>query len=249
MKNPWTSEKEICEAAMEWLSENGWDVYPETNDCDIFAAAKSVKNSFVRPGDQMQIEAKMRANCKVLAQSLNPKQRSAGARAACAHWRTVLVPNPSNEFQAVCEALGITAWSCTGFAWGPERRDLQRNVSYGPAFMEGCRAEPETLFRVPEIKVEVAAGVPAPKKVSHWKIAAVKIMLRLLEGGVASEAFKELGLKASTFRRFRWIRPTGRKKGRQFIWEMDPDFESHNPPPHIQWPEIVEAIKQKGNEL
>ncbi len=261
-RNPWPSEEAMCDRLKTCLEREGWAVYPETHGFDIFAVYggddAGDDYSGLRHGDTMRVEAKMRPTFKLLEQVLGSygyvvdetgKKRY---RFRGVHWRAVLIPQLVPGFEAVVRALDIMPMTCARYcyealAWvqkdpTPATRDF-------PAW---ARHEPKEPLLAPKLKVDMPAGVPCPRTVTPWKVAAVKMMLRLRAGeqvtstDFAAVKLNHSELRCATFRQHGWLDDTGKRDGRFHIWKL-----GENPtttPPDLKYPEIVAAVQRETTD-
>ena len=109
MEKTYATEAELCTAFINWIkSENGktlgrdtapiWTPYAETAGWDILLVADD--------GTQIGIEAKLKFNMKVLAQSL-PDCWDTYADYPGPDYRAVLVPKFDSDHERICAALGL----------------------------------------------------------------------------------------------------------------------------------------------
>lgn len=200
---PYKTESELCAAFIVALRAAGYAVHPETSDFDILAVApaRHIYFDHVRFGDQLGIHAKLRANIDVLAQILDTdptpfQPYSSAHRTGAPHWRVVLVPDASVTFQALCAKLGIQ------LARPPSRgsSEILGNWFRLNAFQPPSRRSPKTPCWVPDIELHTPSGVPSPKSITKWKLAALKLChLGLTRGYLTKQDFKAAGVTLSTW--------------------------------------------------
>lgn len=195
------TENALCEAFAADARSHGWVVYPEQGGWDIL---------LVRRGVQVGVQAKLVANTKVLVQALpdnritasNYRERVQRAlHAKGPHYRAVLLGSypgrtphskkvAATEFNVLARHLrivvltpphGLHGWrgwvrcgweynQCVG--WRLDRFDA---LFY--------RWFPRNLEYVPPFVPDHAAGIPCPRVVGPWQIAAVKMELRYEKKG------------------------------------------------------------------
>lgn len=187
----YTTEAELCTAFIDWVKkENGcarrgvaapvWTPYAETAGFDILLVADD--------GTQIGIEAKLKFNMKVLAQTL-PDCWDYYADRPGPDYRAVLVPKFDSDQERICGALGLLMISTKG--WGrefrpdmtPARSDLNATMwhSWNPS--ERCK--------LPEYLPDVQAGCPAPLQLTEWKVKALRILATIdARGYVTKQDFK-----------------------------------------------------------
>lgn len=108
------------------------------------------------------------------------------------------------------------------------------------------RREPRRPLKTPKVVVNVPAGVPSPQTSSPWKIAAVEVMLELRKRHMTSAEIQAMGINPQTFRQRGWIQDSGERRGRAYLWTAGEPSGRQSPCPDEQWPEIVEALRDKG---
>ena len=235
--NAFKSESDLCAAFIEALPD-GWTSYPETAGFDILLVADD--------GFQIGIEAKMRTNAKVISQAVESLSDCCLPGPDC---RAILVPaGKVGSFRGICRLLAITVIECG------RREDIWlRNVKPGPwAFMPRLPSEtgrnsysaerdwhqwcPVKRCPVPDYVPDVVAGVPAPLRLTAWKIKAIKILILLERRGfVTRHDFKALGFDPR-----RWIVPaygwlTTQRRGVYVAGPNLPDLRRAHP---TNYPEI-----------
>ncbi len=247
--NPWASEQELCDALKESLEGSGWRVYTETNGFDLWAIAGADGPGW-KEGDTMGLEAKMAANIKVICQAADLEK----GRGRCIpqaelhgpHFRVAAVPRATYDFGLLCRSLGVKVWECSAFDYaigvGNHWRKRVRDIK----LLGARRFEPRTVPKEPDIKIDVPAGVPCPRKVTPWKIKAVTLMLRLKAGErLTSAEIAAAGMTAGTFRDRGWIQDSGERRGRAYVWEAGPGTQLY-PTPDLGYPEVAAALREKG---
>jgi hypothetical protein len=165
-----------------------WTPYAETAGWDILLVAPD--------GTQIGVQAKLKFNMKVLAQSIPDGWR---------HWndtgpdyRAVLVPENDSTHAAICAALGLTMFHSTfrdGFAPGLD-------MIWGESWHYWS---PRKRCELPEFVPDVVAGDSAPVQLTKWKIAALRIVATLeCRGYVTRQDFRNYDLDSR-----RWTGPGG----------------------------------------
>ncbi len=181
----------MCEAFIAWASRHHWTAYPETAGWDIV---------LVRPnGIQIGVQAKLRFNMKVLAQTL-PKHW--GDDAIGPDYRAILV-GAKTDTAAVCEHLGIACFCPQHRPSGRPQEfggdtaiiDLDRATTfwrYGPAWFDW---NPERRIELPDYVPDVPAGASAPVQLTPWKIGALRLIAILeIRGYLTRADFREYGI-------------------------------------------------------
>ena len=106
----YSTEAELCADFITWVKSPVWTPYAETAGWDILLVAAD--------GTQIGVQAKLRINLKVIAQSI-PDRWS--------HWhdsgpdfRAVLVPGRDDTAEQICAALGLGLFAPDrGGRWPP----------------------------------------------------------------------------------------------------------------------------------
>lgn len=203
------SEAELCDRFAALAREDGWIVYPETSGWDLLLVATKETRDFDHDsvgwftapvGTQVGIEAKRRANFIVLEQAL--KSASWSEQTEGPDFRAVLVPESINGFNAVARQCGLGVF---------DLRELESMTDYRPrrryhVTVAGMKPWPyQTRCWLPDFVPDLPAGVPAPRQMTRWKAAALKICETLRERGyVTSADFRLNGISPSTWVD-RWI--------------------------------------------
>lgn len=237
------SEADLCAAFIRWVdAEAGrysygircpkWTAYAETSGWDILLVAPD--------GTQIGVQAKLRFNMKVLAQSLPERW---------AHWhdhgpdyRAVLLPESDGHAEQICAALGLMLFSSTGRSW----YDVDR---HGHSFRPGLNLEhadgwhywsPRKRCEVPEFVPDVPAGASGPVQLTKWKIAALRIVATLeVRGFVTRDDFRRHHIDPR-----RWTGPggwlvAGVEPG-QFLRGPELDFDAQHPRVYA---EVLEEVR------
>lgn len=196
------SEAELCAVFMAWAKKAGWTPYPETAGWDVL---------LVGPDDiQIGVQAKLRFNMHVLAQSL-PDRWDLQCEAAGPDFRAVLVPDIPAGLGTIAGSLGITVFRPTRFDHcreGPiieflPELGVNRFIRTWDENWHWC--SPMKRHQLPAYIPDVAAGSPSPVRLTDWKIKALKVCARLeLNGKVSRADFKQIGLDPRA-----WTGPRG----------------------------------------
>lgn len=234
------SEVALCAAFIAWVKSQAgqvvygrpipaWVPYAETAGWDILLVAPD--------GTQIGIQAKLRFNLKVIAQSI-PAQWD--------HWRdegpdfrAVLVPQRDGTAVDICAALGLMLFAplddyrgITDFAPG---LDMEHSVGWH-------YWSPHQRCELPEFVPDVAAGSSAPVQLTKWKIAALRIAATLeLDGHVTREHFRLFRIDPR-----RWTGPSGwlvpGSTPGQFVRGAGLDFDTQHPEVYAQ---VLAELKAK----
>jgi len=246
-KPEWKSEAHMLGVFLDRVRAAGWTVYPEQCGYDAVLVAGPRDNpKGPREGDVVAVEAKLRGNMDVLNQIkpewLQPWYRDGGPfTAPVPDWHVSVVGAASRTFRELAAALGVAVHVPV-----PElpheadrwwREQWERDIRWDPGWPLWMRSPPGKRI-VPVLEVDVPAGVPAPRKVTTWKVAAVRACLR---GGRVTSA--DLGVDIRRFVAAGWVIAVG-KEGRRTVYEfVDP------PPPNrpdLVYPKIAAALRAEG---
>ena len=220
---PFATEAEMCGEFIAALPE-GWTAYAETAGWDILLA---------RPADGFQIgvEAKLRLNTHVIAQALDD-DRWYSSGPDC---RAVLVPSAAVQvgIEAICAYIGVVIIRL----W-PKGERMWRRGTFTPLLPSSAADVvheqwpewgPPKRCALPDYVPDVAAGAPAPTKLTQWKIKAIKIAILLdRRGYVTRDDFRALHIDHR-----RWL-PSGAGwltlgNGRYTAGQSLPNFKAQHP--------------------
>ena len=164
------SEAALCSAFQAFAAP--WaEVYPESCGHDVVLRVTHGERGGLHPfaiGDVVAVEAKLRPTLGVLRQAI-PFDRLRYGRKHGADFYAVLLPSSRNgeDFDAVADALGV----------------LRVGIDYSQRWgwrhagsIDQMRCFPVTQS-APLLAVEMAGGQPAPRAVTPWKVAAVRLCL------------------------------------------------------------------------
>lgn len=235
----WPTEAAMFESFIAYVRPLGLTPYPETCGHDLVLLATEALNRTMvpglEPGDTIVVEGKLRATLELLYQALPPHLRvREGKRGA--DFYAVLTPGCGETFREIASQLGIVAIDWTRD--GVERAERYRRLDLGtqlPTFSDRFRVldvEPHRLL----LQVEQAAGRPAPRKVTRWKVEAVRLCMDHGTGEFRKEAFTD-AVRPRTFLQRGWVRVV-RREGRASVFEL----VDHPGRPDRVYPEIVAAI-------
>lgn len=244
IRHDYKAERDLCALLSERALEQGWRVFPETGDHDLLlVAGEDVKTMNARPGDQIGVQAKLHANIEVLAQAMPDPWSETGP-----HFHAVLVPVAVREFTSVAGRCGILVMEATkriydhGVRKWVRTRGIDHELRYLPPSMRHYYDE---MTWHPEIEILVPAGVKSPRRVTPWKIDAVRLCLEAEKKGFLTTAdFGHARVSMTVWRQKGWIEPTGEKIGRSKKYRL---VDSANPP-HLRWPEIAERLRADDDE-
>jgi hypothetical protein len=254
--NPFTTEAEIATLTRSTLESIGWIVHPETGGFDLLAVAtERVRMHRVQVGDVLGVECKLDAGTLAGVESLlrqtlpkpppprwqeHEPEWNFYAPSFGVHWRAAV----SARFRCaeIFRRWGVAPVEAATYSG--ERHSLESFVRV--FHLPGIRFRPAKTPWVPEVVIDVPAGVPSPQTSSAWKVAAVRTMLRLEAGELlTSEDFRAVGLNPGTFSERKWIADSGKRKGRSYLWTVGLGKKGWGPPPHLAHPEIAAALRAK----
>jgi hypothetical protein len=172
-----------------WKAER-WIAYPETQGWDILLVREE-------DGFQIGIEAKLVFNLKVLSQAIEHRYPETPGPDC----RAVLVPTAAGkcELEQICAYIGITIITMRE-RYGPRNAPLWEFDPDLPRManqhwrQEWCELCPTNRLKLPDYVPDCAAGAPSPKKLTEWKIGAMKIAIILETRPVTRSDFKALGI-------------------------------------------------------
>lgn len=196
------TENDLCNEFIAIVKKHlNWVCYPETRGWDML---------FVRSdGLQIGVEAKLRANIDVLAQTISRDHATwPGNKRHGPSMRYVLVPKASTKFVFLASELHIGVFElehikkCLSDHW--YKKQFINNYFEYRTKIKNLLWTPKEQYKLPEITYDIPAGVPSPKTVSPWKISAVKLSLLLMEQGyLTAHDFKKEGINFDNyFKRF-----------------------------------------------
>lgn len=219
------NESELCALFKKAAQLDGWAVYPEVSEWDLVLiwtgeAPIPMNATVINPGDQVAVEAKMRANVQALRQAVT---RSTSRRGGSPDFRAVLAPKVGSDFQDVAAMLGIGTFDlkyCQPWNHGRFRSERERKTISAPR--KRFERSGGRLWLPPVIPTG-EGGMSSPSPLTKWRVQALKMMthLRSVEF-VTSTDFKQLGINMQIWREQRWIVQDGRK-GRYSRYRLNPD--------------------------
>lgn len=231
-KNPYKLESELCDILIKHAKQNGWRIFPETSGWDILL----VKDI------QIGIQAKLKDNIDVLSQAIEGKQSiniNAKWINAAPHIRAVLVPRASREFRNVATGLGILV--VEGLI---SRRDISgkkywaKEIKGLDKFDKRHLTYPSKLCWIPDIEINVPAGVKSPRSITEWKVKAVKLCLKLNKKGyLTSKDFQDEKMSITIWK-IKWLLASDKKDGKLIQYIKKPNAVL----PDGLYPEITMAF-------
>lgn len=163
------TERHLCDRLRAAAGRFGALAYPEVSGWDVLLVLES--------GEQIGVQAKMRANIEVLAQAVRHAERGPGP-----DMRAVLVSDfgardtHAREFRAVCDAARLIVWSALDMNDTPSGlRHFASTITNAPRWQRSARLWLPPLTDLP-------AGVPNPRSISRWRCNAAQLCTELRTG-------------------------------------------------------------------
>lgn len=227
------SERALCEALEAAVRANGWAWYPETSGWDAIAVLPD--------GTQVGVQAKLRANVEVLCQAIPERETGDPALRPGVDVRAVLVTNADSSFRRVAAELRLAVlrgvvvrgdvkeWFGFDGVRGAECVDtgayVRRVVDDAPRHQFSQRGW------LPPFEPNVAAGVPSPRQVTPWRIAAAKMCAQIRAGLEPTAAdLAAAGMNVSRWRT--WLDPVDGTKPRRYRLRRNTYL------PDTNWPDV-----------
>lgn len=228
----WETESHMCQHVMDTFRAAGWQAFAELHEFDLVLVSPD--------GTRYGIEAKLKDNMKVLAQACGHLATKA------AHHVVVMVPTAGDNFSTVCRRLKLGA-----FEVDAERRGGWYSPHYGTLAKLLERACERLTPRVGDLLplpgfhlLEQRAGTPAPRKITKWKIAAVRFCLDHAGSDVIErQMLPAAGLSPGLWVKSKWVVPTAKGKGaggKTVQFYKLGDVPSR---PDLRYPEIADAMR------
>lgn len=201
----------------------GFRVVPECSGWDMILVAPETE-------EQIGVQAKLRPNLEVLGQAIvAPRRRTPDVIA-------VLVPNIPRYFGEVALGLRMGIFTPVGIRSG-----------VGPLWMLAHGPRRDVVAGrcwVPPAGIEVAipAGVPSPRTISPWKIAAARLCIRLRAGETLTRSdFASAGVRVDNWIRAKQVVRVDGERGRYVIGGP---AVGGLPLPDESMPEVVDAVRR-----
>lgn len=239
-KHDYKTEEQLCTTLIDEARASGWLVFPETSEYDLLlVATNEVRTANIKTGEQIGIHAKMHPNVEVLYQALPMMHGDRGPS-----YHAILVPVASLEFRSVAYRCGIVVIEGARYERHSRayRRTTGMSALYLPAHQRHYYSEP---LWYPDMEINTPAGVRSPKKITPWKVKAVRLCLEGLEKGFLLNAdFRTSGVSMTLWRQKKWILATDQHIGRSLKYTINEAAD----PPHKQWPEIADKLREDGRK-
>lgn len=235
-KNPYKSEEELCDVLKLYAREVGYEVYSETNGYDLL---------LVKDDIQIGIQAKMMANIEVLYQAITSVAVSVKA---------ILVPRSSREFNVIARKLNVLVIEGTKQEYDLNAYDGRNPYEVRSYWAKKITTDLKTIWPgyiikakkvwLPEVNIDIPAGVKSPKVITEWKIKAVKLCILLDEKGYLTSAdFKAAKVHMGLWTE-KWLNRLEEKDGKLYKYVRRVGVEL----PDQKNPEVVEALKRANNK-
>jgi hypothetical protein len=186
------TEAELCDLFIASVPK-AWTVYPETGGFDILLVENET-------GRQLGIEAKLRLNAKVIEQILPDGAWYLSDRGP--DFRAIIVPACERGFDELLGIIGIEVFTPHksyrgGHGW---RFDIFGDESRPHNPIHWFDHNPQERCELPAYVPTVRAGVPAPVRLTEWKIGALRVLAVLeLDGCVTRREIRDCGVDPRRF--------------------------------------------------
>lgn len=246
------TEGDLCDAFAAQARLEGFQVHAETSGWDLLLVDPE-------SGEQVGVEAKLRANCDVLVQAIAGNEATPGPDV-----HAVLVPDAPSAFAYVARELDVLIFDAdvvhppampTGLTYrarvmlsdgreAPIRTRLKRAIRW---------PHTERVWVPPVEIVGAGGGRASPQRITPWKIGAVRLC-RLLRkrGWLTSDDFKKEKISPWWWTEAAYgpllkgeyrVSP-GRHQARVYRYIATGKGEL----PDERWPEIAAALAQQPDE-
>ena len=236
---PIKTEAELCEIFIRDMNaQPGWTCYPETGGFDILVVHQD--------GRQIGVEAKLQLNAKVADQIMpEPWQFRYGLKGP--DHRLVIVSKITDASTGIAKLLGFMGVPVLTPQGGYASRDSfdkrmefcsykLRDLLHGSGYFNDGELfdwNPEERCQVPMVVAQVAAGVPAPIRLTPWKEKALRALALLRnQGFITSKQIKELGMSTTAWTQSSstkaWL-DKGSAPGQWLATDRTPSFDKQHP--------------------
>lgn len=240
----WPSEAAMLTAFAAEAAAMGFRCVPESCGHDlVLIAGPDIEAAMrkrhwtatgIEPGDVIAVEGKLHANITVLRQATPPhRRRWVSIDCAAADFYAVVLPRFDSDLAEVARALGICCIEMRApFGdWRDRHSGLLRfDIN------EALRCHDYPRVRPTHLDIAVTPGLPAPRALTPWKLAAVRFCIDFgPREFVAKDVPSELNLR--TFVDHGWATLV-RREGRAGVYAL----VDHPGRPDRVYPEIVAAL-------
>lgn len=156
-------ESDVCDAFAVIAQRHGWTVYPETGGWDLLLVN----------GDQIGVQAKVRANLAVIQQALPGPY---AMTAVGPHFRAILTAD-GMELDPICRPLRLLRFSLL-FMDRREPMEFGTNMLTDATAREPYRWQTVRPVALPCVVPMHSGGCPSPLVLSRWKIGALRVLAR-----------------------------------------------------------------------
>jgi hypothetical protein len=209
------TEADLCESFRKAAEADGWDVYPETGGYDlvlVWASDAPIPRGADTPreGDQVGVEAKLRANAEVLCQAASKSKykytRLKGfVTSRGPDFRAVLVPVAGDAFKWVARELGLGIYTSRHCGEYTTRGGYQKARKH--VVLPYQRWEPKEKLWLPPVVPRGPGGLQSPSPLTPWRVKALMLCHRLRERGyVTGQDFKELDVSRQIWLERKWLK-------------------------------------------
>lgn len=232
------SEAALCDALAAAVRAAGWRWYPETSGWDAIA---------VLPDEtQVGVQAKLRANVDVLAQCIpDPAARTHPRLRPGVDVRAVLVPDAEPAFRRLATALRVVVLRGRvvrgdDSEWygydGVRQAETVSGASYlARVVADAPRHEYSQREWLPPFEPDLPAGVPSPRSVTPWRLAAARLCAEIRAG--LTPTAKDLAERGMALSRWRtWLDPIEGTRPRRYTLRKGTYL------PDTEWPEVSKGL-------
>lgn len=242
------SEADLCKTFIDALPKD-WTAYAETGGWDILL----VRNA---DGFQIGVEAKLKLNTDVFVQAMEfySLYNIDAAQPDC---RAIMVPHgQTNALNKIAEYVGLTIIHVITDEQARAERFSSTKIFRPdlPKLKDRWGNEhwhewaPMERIKLPAYIPDVAAGSKSPIQLTHWKIAAIKIVITLERRGFVTRAdFKKAEISPTRWLAagMGWLKKND--KGQLVAGADLPDFKKQHPIVYAQiaadfdkWVQVVQ---------
>lgn len=243
----WATEADMLMAFMAEAKACGFATHAECCGHDLILVAsdstpdlmrqRHYVHSDIEPGDYVAVEGKLQRTVTVLRQATPPhRRRWESTTATAADFYAVVVPVRESDFEDVARAMDIHVISIAPAIPDAYRPHPKLN---GFAFTNAHRCIGYARPKLPGLDVGLVPGVPSPRSLTPWKIAAVELCL--LTRDITAADFRNNPVSPRSFLDRGWLeRISGR--GDTAVYRLLADDRR----PDVVYPEIVAALRERG---
>lgn len=228
----------------------GFRVVPESCGHDLILIAEEdvvrllrtvhCMHTGIEPGDVIAVEGKLTHTITLLRQATPPNRRRwASLDDAAADFYLTVTPTEDRDFQEVAAALGVgTACMQNEVHAGRYDNRPAKLVWFGVD--ESLRYHGDKRLRPSHLNVAVTPGLPSPRALTPWKLAAVRFCLAYGDGREFTRTDMPAPLLVRTFVDQGWAQRL-RVDGRVAVYALT----DHPRRPDRRFPEIVTALAEE----